>query len=46
MTICILLGEMSDDEDYDDDITSRTEFPESWLWQAVTLPDCSPGTPW
>ncbi|KAI4881168.1 hypothetical protein NFI96_030503 [Prochilodus magdalenae] len=39
-------GEMhlarSEDEDYDDFdvITSRTEFPESWLWEVRELPTC------
>ncbi|XP_062304649.1 complement C3-like isoform X2 [Osmerus eperlanus] len=26
-----------------DEITSRTNFPESWLWNEYTLPSCPPG---
>ncbi|XP_056621796.1 complement C3-like [Triplophysa dalaica] len=31
-----------DDDDYPDseDIVSRTQFPESWLWEEVTVPQC------
>ncbi len=25
-----------------DDIVTRTLFPESWLWEEVVLPKCSP----
>ncbi len=35
-------GEDEDDEYKDsDDIVSRTQFPESWLWEDVTLPTCA-----
>ncbi|XP_036383959.1 complement C3-like [Megalops cyprinoides] len=35
----------SDDDDYyisSEDIMSRTQFPESWLWVEETLPQCPP----
>ncbi|KAG7491361.1 hypothetical protein MATL_G00002880 [Megalops atlanticus] len=35
----------SDDDDYyisSEDIMSRTQFPESWLWEEETLPQCPP----
>lgn len=31
------LGE-EDDTSYNDEITSRTQFPESWLWTDIKLP--------
>ncbi|XP_047433327.1 complement C3-like isoform X3 [Mugil cephalus] len=36
-----------DDNSYADtnDITSRTKFPESWLWSEIKLPTCPPETP-
>lgn len=39
-----ILGE--DDDSYmdSDEITSRTQFPESWLWTDIKLPDCSLNT--
>uniref|UniRef100_A0A8D0C8Z3 Complement C3 n=1 Tax=Scleropages formosus TaxID=113540 RepID=A0A8D0C8Z3_SCLFO len=37
----------SDDDNYisDRDIVSRTQFPESWLWQELMLPNCPPQNP-
>ncbi|XP_062866793.1 complement C3-like isoform X2 [Trichomycterus rosablanca] len=34
-----------DDDDFlsEDEITSRTQFPESWLWEDITLPTCQGG---
>ncbi|XP_062866790.1 complement C3-like [Trichomycterus rosablanca] len=31
-----------DDDDFlsEDEITTRTQFPESWLWEDITLPTC------
>ncbi|XP_069052021.1 complement C3 [Lepisosteus oculatus] len=36
----LALARSEEDDDYisDDEIVSRTEFPESWLWQIETLP--------
>ncbi len=35
-------GEDEDEEFKDsDDIVSRTQFPESWLWEDDTLPTCA-----
>ncbi|XP_023276375.1 complement C3-like [Seriola lalandi dorsalis] len=41
------LARSEDDDGYMDsnDITSRTKFPESWLWSDVKLPACPPQTP-
>ncbi|XP_048869003.1 complement C3-like isoform X1 [Brienomyrus brachyistius] len=41
------LARSDDDESYtpDRDIVSRTQFPESWLWQEETLPACPRGRP-
>ncbi|KAJ8362945.1 hypothetical protein SKAU_G00117760 [Synaphobranchus kaupii] len=38
----LLLARNEEDDDYisDRDISSRTQFPESWLWDEVTLPGC------
>lgn len=36
----IWTGEDSDDYQSFDEITSRTQFPESWLWAEEILPDC------
>ncbi|KAG5854132.1 hypothetical protein ANANG_G00034310 [Anguilla anguilla] len=38
----LLLARSEEDGDYtsDRDIVSRTQFPESWLWEEVTLPMC------
>ncbi|XP_056621818.1 complement C3-like isoform X2 [Triplophysa dalaica] len=35
-----------DNDDYPDseDIVSRTQFPESWLWEEVTVPQCKDKT--
>ncbi|XP_030265397.1 complement C3-like isoform X2 [Sparus aurata] len=40
------LGE-EDDDSYADsgDVTSRTQFPESWLWSDIRLPACPQQTP-
>lgn len=36
-----ILGDDTDNSYMDnDEITSRTQFPESWLWSEVTLPAC------
>ncbi|XP_009293521.1 complement C3 [Danio rerio] len=35
----------SEDDDFDedmDDLIVRTQFPESWLWEEITLPACLP----
>lgn len=40
------LGEEADNSYMDaDEITSRTQFPESWLWSEIILPSCPPKTP-
>lgn len=40
------LGENMDNSYMDnDEITSRTKFPESWLWTDITLPSCPLKTP-
>ncbi|KAJ8362948.1 hypothetical protein SKAU_G00117790 [Synaphobranchus kaupii] len=37
------LGEEDDYYLSDSDIVSRTQFPESWLWEEMTLPGCPAG---
>lgn len=45
MTFFDTLGEV-DDNSYNNEITSRTQFPESWLWTDIKLPaDCPDETP-
>uniref|UniRef100_UPI0009B4E9BC complement C3-like n=1 Tax=Monopterus albus TaxID=43700 RepID=UPI0009B4E9BC len=40
------LGEEDDNSFMDsNEIVSRTQFPESWLWQDIKLPACSPHQP-
>ncbi|XP_065130544.1 complement C3-like [Paramisgurnus dabryanus] len=39
----MVLARSDEDDDYftdSDDIVSRVNFPESWLWEEVTLPNC------
>ncbi|XP_073716226.1 complement C3 isoform X1 [Misgurnus anguillicaudatus] len=39
----LILARSEDDDDYytsSDEIVSRTQFPESWLWEEITLPAC------
>nr|XP_046263044.1 complement C3-like isoform X2 [Scatophagus argus] len=38
----ILARSEKDDKSYSDDITSRTQFPESWLWSDIKLPTVCP----
>ncbi|XP_076142197.1 complement C3-like isoform X1 [Alosa pseudoharengus] len=41
----LFLARSEDDDDMylsSEDIVSRTQFPESWLWQDLTLPQCPP----
>ncbi|XP_036383937.1 complement C3-like [Megalops cyprinoides] len=40
----LLLARSDEVDDYisSDDIVSRTQFPESWLWEEETLPQCPP----
>ncbi|XP_056621667.1 complement C3-like isoform X2 [Triplophysa dalaica] len=42
----MVLARSDDDDDYPDseDIVSRTQFPESWLWEEVTVPQCKDKT--
>lgn len=41
-----ILGDEADNSYMDnDEITSRTQFPESWLWSDITLPACPPKSP-
>lgn len=41
-----ILGEEDDNSYMDsDEITSRTQFPESWLWSDIKLPACPLKTP-
>ncbi|XP_075896236.1 complement C3-like [Nelusetta ayraudi] len=41
------LARSEEDDSYidSDEITSRSNFPESWLWMDITLPDCPQNTP-
>uniref|UniRef100_A0A8D0AG67 Complement C3-like n=1 Tax=Sander lucioperca TaxID=283035 RepID=A0A8D0AG67_SANLU len=43
----LILARSEEDDSYLDsnEISSRTEFPESWLWSDVTLPACHRQTP-
>uniref|UniRef100_A0AAR2IIQ9 Anaphylatoxin-like domain-containing protein n=1 Tax=Pygocentrus nattereri TaxID=42514 RepID=A0AAR2IIQ9_PYGNA len=43
----MLLARSEEEEGYTsaDEITSRTQFPESWLWEDRVLPGCQRGTP-
>lgn len=35
-----------DDDSYSNEITPRTQFPESWLWSDIRLPvECPPDEP-
>lgn len=45
--ISVCSGE-DDDDDYisSDEIVSRTQFPESWLWEDITLPSCQENQNW
>uniref|UniRef100_A0A3B3S7N0 Complement C3 n=1 Tax=Paramormyrops kingsleyae TaxID=1676925 RepID=A0A3B3S7N0_9TELE len=44
---CLTAAEDDDNYVSDRDIVSRTQFPESWLWQEETLPACPNGkTDW
>lgn len=45
--ISICLGE-DDDDDFvgSEEIVTRTQFPESWLWEDIELPDCQRNIPW
>ncbi|XP_075896440.1 complement C3-like [Nelusetta ayraudi] len=38
----ILARSEEEDGSYDDDITSRSKFPESWLWKEITIPSGCP----
>ncbi|KAI7810940.1 complement C3-H1 [Triplophysa rosa] len=42
----MVLARSDDDDDYpqSDEIVSRTQFPESWLWEEVTVPQCKDKT--
>uniref|UniRef100_A0A8B9JK87 Complement component c3a, duplicate 1 n=1 Tax=Astyanax mexicanus TaxID=7994 RepID=A0A8B9JK87_ASTMX len=39
VNLCVFLNSYITDDD-DDDITTRTFFPESWLWEDLELPQC------
>ncbi|KAK2818284.1 hypothetical protein Q7C36_022217 [Tachysurus vachellii] len=44
----LLLARSEDDDDEfisSDDITSRTNFLESWMWKTIDLPDCEENIP-
>lgn len=43
--VLVLLGEEDDSYFDSDEITTRSEFPESWLWLDFVLPNCNPNTP-
>lgn len=43
--VLFFLAKGEADVDFDDEIGSRTHFPDSWLWMDNKLPDCPTGQP-
>ncbi|KAK3510776.1 hypothetical protein QTP70_022482 [Hemibagrus guttatus] len=45
--LLILARSEDDDDDFisSDEIVTRTQFPESWLWEDIDLPDCPKNVP-